>query len=131
MSLSSLSQTAIIINSKDPLLISNAAEKVPTHGNRNITPLPYDPTGLRTAKTATWTALDKVSSNINNFQTGNFFLSLIKTNEQTTKIGFEGNRARPPPQARLVGRNRPNQCGSPAKGASAGHRPPQQDSSAA
>ena len=31
-----------------------------THGKRKITLLPYDPTGLRTTKTATWEALDKV-----------------------------------------------------------------------
>jgi hypothetical protein len=29
---------------------------LPSHGKRKITLLPYDPTGLRTTKTATWQA---------------------------------------------------------------------------
>ena len=33
---------------------------LPSHGKRKITLLPYDPSGLRTTKTTTWEATDKV-----------------------------------------------------------------------
>jgi hypothetical protein len=34
--------------------------RLPSHGKRQITLLPYDPSGLRTTKTTTWAAVDKV-----------------------------------------------------------------------
>lgn len=40
--------------------VSLAKHRGKTHGKRKITLLPYDPSGLRTTKTATWEALDKV-----------------------------------------------------------------------
>eukprot|EP00600_Ochromonadales_sp_CCMP1393_P002065 CAMPEP_0174979056 /NCGR_PEP_ID=MMETSP0004_2-20121128/14560_1 /TAXON_ID=420556 /ORGANISM="Ochromonas sp., Strain CCMP1393" /LENGTH=182 /DNA_ID=CAMNT_0016230523 /DNA_START=90 /DNA_END=638 /DNA_ORIENTATION=+ len=49
------------INSKkNPALMSTEAPRQVTHGKRAIADLKYDPSGLRTTKTATWEALAPV-----------------------------------------------------------------------
>lgn len=48
------------MGTEKPVEVSLAKHRGKTHGKRKITLLPYDPTGLRTTKTATWEALDKV-----------------------------------------------------------------------
>jgi hypothetical protein len=57
----SLQGIVALNTSTEPVLI--AADDNPrtaSHGKRQINLLPYDPTGLRTTKTATWEALDAV-----------------------------------------------------------------------
>lgn len=50
-----------ILNShKEKLLISQENPRKASHGKRKISLLPYDPSGLKTPKTVTWEALDKV-----------------------------------------------------------------------
>ena len=50
-----------MFNTSKPLLVTKQELRVPSHGKRVIANLPYDPSGLRTTKTATWEALDKVT----------------------------------------------------------------------
>lgn len=47
----------MINTSNGPIVYSTDAPRTPTHGKRKITLLPYDPSGLRTTKTATWDAV--------------------------------------------------------------------------
>ena len=42
-----------------PAMIEMGKPHLPSHGKRPIVNLPYDPTGLRTTKTATWAAVEK------------------------------------------------------------------------
>eukprot|EP01036_Dinobryon_divergens_P026847 gene26847-35539_t len=49
-----------VFNTPTPLLVTKQELRVPSHGKRVIANLPYDPSGLRTTKTTTWEALDKV-----------------------------------------------------------------------
>ena len=53
-------QAEYVFNTPTPLLVTKQELRVPSHGKRVIANLPYDPSGLRTTKTATWEALDKV-----------------------------------------------------------------------
>jgi hypothetical protein len=42
------------------ILLADDNPRAASHGKRKISQLPYDPSGLRTTKTATWEALDTV-----------------------------------------------------------------------
>ena len=42
------------------MAFSTDAPRLVSHGKRNISPLPYDDSALRTTKTATWAALANV-----------------------------------------------------------------------
>jgi hypothetical protein len=48
------------MNASNPTLLIDDKMKLASHGKRKIMPLAFDQTGLRTTKTATWEALDKV-----------------------------------------------------------------------
>lgn len=51
----------MLVNSgKTPVYISTDTARVDSHGKRKITLLPYDETGLRTTKTATWGAVEPI-----------------------------------------------------------------------
>ena len=53
-------QENVIINSSTPVLLPSDTPRLASHGKRKIGLLAYDPTGLRTTKTTTWEAVDKV-----------------------------------------------------------------------
>ena len=49
-----------ISSTKPSILLADNDPRLPSNGKRKMSLLPFDPTGLRTTRTVTWAALDKV-----------------------------------------------------------------------
>lgn len=50
----------MVINSTKQVKIDNDAPRLISHGKRAIAKLDYDPSGLRSTKTATWASLEPI-----------------------------------------------------------------------